>query len=223
MASTPTASSSAPAPTPQGRRPPPRHLAPGGRHQVRGLLGRPQARQDGPEGLRHRRAGLRGRQGPRRRPAGRGEQGLLLPRPEPPQERLGIAVGAYAQAASAVRFAQQYTQDRMVFGKTVSSFQNTKFELAACKAEVDAAEAVCDRAIEALDAGELTAAEAASAKLFCTEVAHRVIDRCLQLHGGYGYMNEYPIARLYADNRVNRIYGGTSEVMKSIIAKSMGL
>ncbi|NJA59825.1 acyl-CoA dehydrogenase family protein [Streptomyces sp. NEAU-H3] len=140
-----------------------------------------------------------------------------------PQERLGIAVGAYAQAAAAVRFAQQYVQDRTVFGKPVAAFQNTKFELAACKAEVDAAEAVCDRALEAHGKGELTAAEAASAKLFCTEVASRVIDRCLQLHGGYGYMNEYPIARLYADNRVNRIYGGTSEVMKMIIAKSMGL
>lgn len=140
-----------------------------------------------------------------------------------PVERLGIAVGAYAQAAAAVEFAKTYVADRKVFGTTVASFQNTKFELAACKAEVDAAEAVVDRAIEAEDAGTLTAAEAASAKLFCTEVAHRVIDRCLQLHGGYGYMNEYPIARLYADNRVNRIYGGTSEVMKLIIAKDMGL
>ncbi|MFI6344048.1 acyl-CoA dehydrogenase family protein [Streptomyces sp. NPDC050560] len=140
-----------------------------------------------------------------------------------PQERLGIAVGATAQAKAAIRFAQQYVADRTVFGKPVAAFQNTKFELAACKAEADAAEAVCDRALEAHDAGELSAAEAASAKLFCTEVAHRVIDRCLQLHGGYGYMNEYPIARLYADNRVNRIYGGTSEVMKMIIAKDMGL
>ncbi|MGI5449864.1 acyl-CoA dehydrogenase family protein [Streptomyces sp. CA-243310] len=140
-----------------------------------------------------------------------------------PSERWGIAFGAYAQAKAAVRFAQQYVTDRTVFGKPVAHFQNTKFELASCQAEVDAAEAVADRALEALDAGELTAAEAASAKLFTTEVAHRVIDKCLQLHGGYGYMNEYPIARLYADNRVNRIYGGTSEVMKSIIAKSMGL
>ncbi|NYI77750.1 acyl-CoA dehydrogenase family protein [Nocardioides panzhihuensis] len=140
-----------------------------------------------------------------------------------PVERLGIAVGAYAQAAAAIEFAKKYVAERKVFGTTVASFQNTKFELAACKAEVDAAEAVVDRAIEAEDAGILTAAEAASAKLFCTEVAHRVIDRCLQLHGGYGYMNEYPIARLYADNRVNRIYGGTSEVMKLIIAKDMGL
>ncbi|WP_405664017.1 acyl-CoA dehydrogenase family protein [Streptomyces sp. RK9] len=138
-------------------------------------------------------------------------------------ERWGIAFGAYAQAKAAVRFAKEYVQERAVFGKSVASFQNTKFELAACQAEVDAAEAVADRALEALDAGELTPAEAASAKLFCTEVAHRVIDRCLQLHGGYGFMNEYPIARLYADNRVNRIYGGTSEVMKMIIAKSMGL
>jgi len=140
-----------------------------------------------------------------------------------PQERLSIAIGAYAQAAAAVEFTKAYTQQRMVFGQPVSHFQNTKFELAACQAEVDAAQAVSDRALEALDAGELTAAEAASAKLFCTEVAHRVIDRCLQLHGGYGFINEYPIARLYADNRVNRIYGGTSEVMKMIIAKDMGL
>jgi alkylation response protein AidB-like acyl-CoA dehydrogenase len=140
-----------------------------------------------------------------------------------PRERLAIAYGAYAQAAAAVEFAKKYTLDRQVFGKPVAFFQNTKFELAACKAEVDAAEAVVDRALEAHDASELTAAEAASAKLFCTEVASRVIDRCLQLHGGYGYINEYPIARLYADNRVNRIYGGTSEVMKTIIAKDMGL
>jgi acyl-CoA dehydrogenase len=140
-----------------------------------------------------------------------------------PQERLAIAYGAYAQAAAAVEFAKKYTEERHIFGKAVVSFQNTKFELAACKAEVDAAQAVADRALEAHDAGELTAAEAASAKLFCTEVASRVIDRCLQLHGGYGYINEYPIARLYADSRVNRIYGGTSEVMKTIIAKDMGL
>ncbi|PWN02987.1 acyl-CoA dehydrogenase [Nocardioides silvaticus] len=140
-----------------------------------------------------------------------------------PQERLGIAVSAYAQAAAAIRFTKAYVEDRKVFGTTVASFQNTKFELASCQTEVDAAEAVIDRAIEAHDADELSPVDAASAKLFCTEVAGRVIDRCLQLHGGYGYMNEYPIARLYADTRVTRIYGGTSEVMKLIIAKSMGL
>ncbi|MEU4897139.1 acyl-CoA dehydrogenase family protein [Streptomyces sp. NPDC044780] len=140
-----------------------------------------------------------------------------------PQERLGIAIGAYAQAAAAVRFATEYVRDRTVFGKTVASFQNTKFVLADCKSEVDAMEAVVDRALDAHDAGELTAADAASAKLFTSERAAVVIDKCLQLHGGYGYMMEYPIARLYADTRVNRIYGGTSEVMRSIVAKSMGL
>lgn len=138
-------------------------------------------------------------------------------------ERWGIAYGAYTQADAALRFAQAYVEQRTVFGQPVAHFQNTKFELAACKAEVDAAQAVADRALEALDAGDLTAAEAASTKLFCTEVAHRVIDRCLQLHGGYGFINEYPIARLYADNRVNRIFGGTSEILKTIIAKNMGL
>ncbi|MGW3570449.1 acyl-CoA dehydrogenase family protein [Streptomyces sp. NPDC000941] len=140
-----------------------------------------------------------------------------------PQERLGIAVSAYAQAAAAVEFAKAYVADRTIFGKTVASFQNTKFVLADCKSEVDAMQAVVDRALEAHDVGELTAADAASAKLFTTERAAVVIDKCLQLHGGYGYMMEYPIARLYADTRVTRIYGGTSEVMRSIVAKSMGL
>ncbi|MFF7653826.1 acyl-CoA dehydrogenase family protein [Streptomyces sp. NPDC007983] len=140
-----------------------------------------------------------------------------------PQERLGIAVSAYAQSAAAVEFAKAYVRDREVFGKSVASFQNTKFTLADCKAEVDAMQAVVDRALDAHDAGELTAADAASAKLFTTERAAVVIDKCLQLHGGYGYMMEYPIARLYADTRVTRIYGGTSEVMRSIVAKSMGL
>ncbi|MEE1937971.1 acyl-CoA dehydrogenase family protein [Streptomyces sp. TRM 70361] len=140
-----------------------------------------------------------------------------------PQERLGIAMGAYAQAAAAVRFAQEYVTDRTVFGKPVAAFQNTKFVLADCKADVDAMQAVVDRALDAMDAGELTPADAASAKLFTTELAAKVIDRCLQLHGGYGYMREYPISRLYADTRVTRIYGGTSEVMRSIVAKSMGL
>jgi acyl-CoA dehydrogenase len=140
-----------------------------------------------------------------------------------PQERLGIAVGAYAQSAAAVRFAHEYVRDRTVFGKPVASFQNTKFVLADCQADVDAMQAVVDRALDALDAGELTPADAASVKLFTTETAAKVIDKCLQLHGGYGYMREYPISRLYADTRVTRIYGGTSEVMRSIIAKSMGL
>jgi acyl-CoA dehydrogenase len=139
------------------------------------------------------------------------------------QERLAIAVGAYAAARAAVDLAVSYTKDRKVFGQSVSEFQNTKFEIAACEAEVDAAQAVVDRALEQFETGDLTASDVAKAKLFTTEVCSRVVDRCLQLHGGYGYILEYPIARLYADNRVFRIYGGTSEVMKLVIAKSLGL
>jgi alkylation response protein AidB-like acyl-CoA dehydrogenase len=95
--------------------------------------------------------------------------------------------------------------------------------LAECKAQVTAMQAFVDQALELYQKGELTIADAAEAKLFTTEAASVVVDKCLQLHGGYGYILEYPIARLYADNRVFRIYGGTSEVMKTIIAKSLGL
>jgi acyl-CoA dehydrogenase len=140
-----------------------------------------------------------------------------------PQERLLIAMGGAASAAAALRFAIEYVKDRKVFGQPVASFQNTKFVLAECATEVEAAQIMVDRAIELLDTGELTVPDAAKVKLFATEVAGRVIDKCLQLHGGYGYILEYPIARLYADTRVSRIYGGTSEVMKTIIAKSLGV
>ncbi len=104
-----------------------------------------------------------------------------------------------------------------------ADFQNTKFVLAECATEAEAVQLYADRALELHDAGELSGSDAAKAKLFCTEAAARVIDKCLQLHGGYGYMTEYPIARLYADHRVSRIFGGTNEVMKTIIAKSIGL
>ncbi|MEV5551876.1 acyl-CoA dehydrogenase family protein [Streptomyces sp. NPDC052309] len=139
------------------------------------------------------------------------------------QERLTIALDGATTAAAALRFATDYVKERTVFGKPVAHFQNTKFVLAECATEVEAAQLMADRALELHDDGELTVADAAKAKLFCTEVAGRVIDKCLQLHGGYGYVTEYPIARLYADTRVSRIYGGTSEVMKTIIAKSLGV
>jgi len=140
-----------------------------------------------------------------------------------PQERMTIAVGSVAQARAAVDAAVSYVSSRQVFGKPLASFQNTKFELAACATEVEAGQALLDRALLALVAGSLSGSDAAVAKLFCTEMQARVVDRCLQLFGGYGYVTEYPIARLYADARVTRIYGGTSEVMKSIISKSLGL
>jgi len=140
-----------------------------------------------------------------------------------PHERLTIAIQQTANAAAALRFATRYALEREVFGKPLSSFQNTKFVLAECATELAAAQALCDQALELHDRRELSVADAARAKLFCTEAAGRIIDKCLQLHGGYGYVLEYPIARLYADTRVSRIFGGTSEVMKTIIAKDLGL
>lgn len=140
-----------------------------------------------------------------------------------PRERLAIGISAVATADAAVRLARDYARDRQVFGHSLAGFQNTKFVLAGCATKVEAAQALADRALELEDVGELSVADAAKVKLFCTEVAGEVIDQCLQLHGGYGYMTEYPIARLYADTRVTRIYGGTSEVMKTIIAKDLGL
>jgi acyl-CoA dehydrogenase len=139
------------------------------------------------------------------------------------QERLTIAVTAVAAAHTAIDLAKAYTQERAVFGKPVAAFQNTKFVLAECAADAAAGQAYLDHALELHDRRELTPADAAALKLWTTEMQARVVDKCLQLHGGYGYMNEYLIAKLYADARVTRIYGGTSEVMKSIVAKSMGL
>jgi acyl-CoA dehydrogenase len=140
-----------------------------------------------------------------------------------PQERMTVAVGSIAQARAAVATTIEYVKERKAFGKPVASFQNTKFELAAMSAEIEAGQTMIDRAVLDLVDGELSGSDAARVKLFCTEVQARVVDRCLQLFGGYGYMTEYPIARLYADARVARIYAGTSEVMKVIIAKSLGL
>ena len=139
------------------------------------------------------------------------------------QERLTIAVNAVGTADAAIRLASEYAQERTSFGTPLSNFQNTKFVLAECSTEVAAARAMLDQALDAHDEDELSPADAARLKLFTTEVQGRVIDKCLQVHGGYGYILEYPIARLYADARVTRIYGGTSEIMKTIIAKDMGL
>ncbi|MCX2934432.1 acyl-CoA dehydrogenase family protein [Mycobacterium sp. CVI_P3] len=139
------------------------------------------------------------------------------------QERLAIAVGSVAQSRAAMEMTIDYVKNRNVFGTTVAAMQNTKFEIAAVAAEIEAAQAMCDLGIRQLIEGQLSGADAAKVKLFCTEMQARTVDRCLQLHGGYGYILEYPIARLYSDARVSRIYGGTSEVMKSIISKSLGL
>ena len=140
-----------------------------------------------------------------------------------PQERCSIAVSGLAEAAAAFEETRRYVTDRKAFGTSVSAFQNTKFVLAEIATELDVAQAFVDRCVDRLNTGELTPADASKAKYHCTELQGRVIDRCLQLHGGYGYMAEYPIARLWADARATRIFGGTNEIMREIIGRSLGL
>jgi len=138
-----------------------------------------------------------------------------------PLERMSIAMMALASLRAALTWTIDYTGQRTAFGQPIAAFQNTAFELATAVTEVDVLEAYLDKCVLALNAGELTAVDAAKAKLWATEVQRRVLDRCLQLFGGYGYMAEYPIARAYADARVQTIYGGTSEIMKTIIARDV--
>ncbi|WP_163513616.1 acyl-CoA dehydrogenase family protein [Fodinicola acaciae] len=140
-----------------------------------------------------------------------------------PQERLSIAVAGVAASAAALGWTLGYVKERKAFGQPVGSFQNTRFKLAEISTEVDVAQAYVDACVLALNAGELTPEDAAKAKWWCTELQGRVTDMCLQLHGGYGYMNEYPIARAYADARITRIYGGTTEIMKEVIGRGLGL
>ena len=139
------------------------------------------------------------------------------------QERLSIAVNSQAQSVAAIDLTVAHVVDRTMFGRRLADFQNTRFVLADLAAKVSAGQAAIDRAIERHDEDRLTGDEAARVKLFTTELHGQVADACLQLFGGYGYMREQAIARLYADARVARIYGGTSEIMKTIIAKSIGL
>jgi acyl-CoA dehydrogenase len=138
-----------------------------------------------------------------------------------PRERLGIAVQGVAAAQRAFDLALAYARERQAFGKRILDFQNTRFSLAEIRTELEVAWAFLDKCIIAHETDDLTATEAASAKLWTTELQGRVVDKCLQIFGGYGYMAEYPIARMYVDARVSRIYGGTSEIMKEIIGRSL--
>lgn len=140
-----------------------------------------------------------------------------------PQERLSIAAAAVAAAAAALAWTLAYVRERRAFGQPIGSFQNSRFTLAEAHSEVQIARTYVDRCTLALNAGELTAEDAAGAKWWCTELQGRVVDRCLQLFGGYGYMLEYPIARAFADARVTRIYGGANEIMKEIVGRGLGL
>ena len=139
------------------------------------------------------------------------------------EERLIVASGCVAAAEAALRITIEYVKERRAFGKAIAEFQNTRFKLAEIRTKIDAAQAFVDRCVMDHNEGKLTAEVAAEAKLFTSELEGWVTDECLQLHGGAGYMDEYPISRLYANARVSRIYAGSSEIMKEIVARSMGL
>ena len=138
-----------------------------------------------------------------------------------PQERLIIAVGAVASMERAVRITAEYTRERKAFGQPIIEFQNTAFKLAERKTEATIARVFLDWCIERLIAGDLDAVTASMAKWWCTQKQFETADECLQLHGGYGYMEEYPISRMFADARIQKIYGGTNEIMKLLIARSL--
>ena len=138
-----------------------------------------------------------------------------------PQERLSIAVGAVANAKAILEATVEYTKERKAFGTTVASFQNTQFKLAELSAEIDCAEVYTDRCTELLLQDKLDTVTASKAKLLTTDLQCKVADECLQLFGGWGYMWEYPVCRAFADSRIQRIYGGTNEIMKLIISRDL--
>jgi alkylation response protein AidB-like acyl-CoA dehydrogenase len=140
-----------------------------------------------------------------------------------PQERLSIAVGAVASAETVLAHTVEYVTGRTAFGKPVSSFQNTRFVLAELQTEVTIARTFVDECMRQLNSGDLTPVDAAMAKYWTTELQNKVADRCLQLHGGYGYMDEYFVSKAWRDARIQPIYGGTNEIMREIIGRSLGL
>ena len=139
------------------------------------------------------------------------------------EERLLGAVGYLASAEAAFATTMDFITERKAFGQTVADFQNTRFKMASMRTEMDVAQAYVDQCVMEHLEGRLTADDAAKAKLFTSELEGRVTDECLQLHGGAGYMDEYPISRMYANARISRIYAGSSEIMREIIARSLGL
>lgn len=150
-------------------------------------------------------------------------KGFICLMQELPWERLQIAIGAVASAQAAIDMTVQYVKDRKVFGQPVAAFQNTRYTLAELQTEVQVARVFVDKCCELVIKNELDTATASMAKYWCTDLQCKVLDECVQLHGGYGYMWEYPIARAWADARVQRIYGGTNEIMKELISRQMGL
>jgi alkylation response protein AidB-like acyl-CoA dehydrogenase len=158
---------------------------------------------------------------PARNVLGEVDHGFLHLMQNLPMERLSIAVQAMTAARAALAWTVAYTKERTAFGKPLAAYQNTQFEIADMAAALDVFQHYLDAAVLALNAGELTAVDAAKAKLYGSELQKNVVDRCVQLFGGYGYMLEYPIARAYVDARIQTIYGGTSEIMKTIIGRDL--
>jgi acyl-CoA dehydrogenase len=140
-----------------------------------------------------------------------------------PWERLQIAIGAVAAAQAAIDWTVDYVKNRQVFGQPVAAYQNTRYTLAELQTEVQVARVFVDKCCELVLQDRLDTATASMAKYWCSDLQCKVMDECVQLHGGYGYMWEYPITRAYADARVQRIYGGTNEIMKEVISRGMGL
>jgi alkylation response protein AidB-like acyl-CoA dehydrogenase len=152
-----------------------------------------------------------------------GEEGRGLPylMSHLPRERLGVTAKAMATTRAIFELTCDYCRDRTAFGRPLTGNQHVRFELAEMATEIDIAEAYVDKSVMAYNASELTPIDAAKGKWFVSELQKRVVDRCLQLHGGYGYMAEYPVARAFVDTRVQTIYGGTTEIMKEIIGRDI--
>ncbi|MBK0870470.1 MAG: acyl-CoA dehydrogenase family protein [Saccharopolyspora sp.] len=150
-------------------------------------------------------------------------QGFIYLMQNLPQERLSIAVAAVAAAERTLEDTKQYCRERTAFGRPIGKFQNTRFELAEMATEVQIGRVFADRCVQLHLTGELSVEHAAMAKWWLTELNKRVVDRCLQLYGGYGYMMEYPIAKAFLDSRVQTIYGGTTEIMKEIVGRSLDI
>lgn len=147
--------------------------------------------------------------------------GFAILMQELPQERLTLAVASLAAAQKAFDLARDYVRERRAFGSAVGDFQNTRFKLADLKADLMVGWAFLDQCLEKHETGALSSLDASVAKLWCSETQGRIVDQCLQFFGGYGFMREYEICRLYADARVQRIYGGTSEIMRELISRHL--
>jgi alkylation response protein AidB-like acyl-CoA dehydrogenase len=219
-ASTPTSSSSSPAPTRGGL---PRVLAARRRAGHARLRARPAPREGRDEGAGHRELFFDEVRVPASNLVGTEGGGFVHLMENLPQERLSIAVGAVAGAEAVFALTLQHCKDATAFGKPIGSFQANRFTLAEMATELEIARTYVDRAVLEHSAGRFTASDAAMAKWWTTELQKRVVDSCVQLHGGYGYMLEFPVAKAYLDARVQTIYGGTTEVMKEIVGRSLGV